>query len=90
MLRKLQNETRFRFFIVMNSNPNGIILTMETNHATILINSELKNHIESKVFPEYQKNEPAHDLVYLGAIVMEKDYTQNIATTNYLTALMNI
>lgn len=48
------------------------------------INNELRKHIETKVFPEYEKNEPAHNLSHIKYVIDRSfKFAQDVPDINY-------
>ena len=48
------------------------------------VNSELIKHIETKVFPEYEKNEPAHNLSHIKYVIRRSlKFAQEVSGINY-------
>ena len=48
------------------------------------INDEIREHIENKVFPEYQKNEPAHNLSHIKYVIDRSfKFAQTVPNINY-------
>ena len=50
----------------------------------ILINNELKKYIETEVFPEYQKNEPGHNIDHINYVINRSfKFAQTVPKINY-------
>jgi uncharacterized protein len=48
------------------------------------INDEIREHIENNVFPEYQKNEPAHNLSHIKYVIDRSfKFAQTVPNINY-------
>jgi len=51
---------------------------------SIKINNEIREHIENNVFPEYQKNEPAHNLSHIKYVIDRSfKFAQTVPNINY-------
>ncbi|MBR3122450.1 HD domain-containing protein [Candidatus Saccharibacteria bacterium] len=51
---------------------------------SIKINDEIQKHIENNVFPEYQKNEPAHNLSHIKYVIDRSfKFAQTVPNINY-------
>ena len=50
----------------------------------MVINNELKNYIEGNIFPEYSKNEPAHNIEHIKYVINRSfKFANTVLDINY-------